>query len=277
MAHPALAQNFPITPRTALNRRTGGSGGRAAVASWRPTRRTNTRSSAATPCGPFRACSSRRPWRWPELWGMNMDEVAQSAPHLPGPACCTGQDRTGAPGSGSAPTAASPSTVRVSPRMRIEPLADGALPTLKPHLIEPFLTEAIIVDEDDPAAGAAHRGGSDSRVLITRGDRAYARGATPLKQQVAGRNRRLPRVSQCHAAEGPADPRHPRLRGAVPGQGFAGARRNDRGRRTARRRAWCRPPSTSSRPRKRCASATGCCPSRRASSRATCRMRPPAP
>src|SRR6218665_84283 len=39
------------------------------------------------------------------------------------------------------PAAADPDTVRVSPRTRSDSLADVALPTLNPDLVEPFLAE----------------------------------------------------------------------------------------------------------------------------------------
>ena len=46
----------------------------------------------------------------------------------------------------------------------------------RPHLIEPFLAEAVIVDELTLQQAPRIVAAPDSRVLITRGDRAYARG-----------------------------------------------------------------------------------------------------
>ena len=53
---------------------------------------------------------------------------------------------------------------------------DGALPTLKANLIEPFLAEPLIVDEGGLAAAPRIVAAQEGRVLLTRGDRAYARG-----------------------------------------------------------------------------------------------------
>lgn len=137
----------------------------------------------------------RTPWRWPELWGMNMDQVRN--PHLifPGQVLYLekvdglARLRMGQP-SGQAPT----ETVRVSPRTRISGLVDTSIPTLPPHLIEPFLNEAILVEdasilENAPRIVAA----TDDRVLLTRGDRAYARGmtGTPLVEQDTRDSHRL--------------------------------------------------------------------------------------
>jgi hypothetical protein len=78
-------------------------------------------------------------------------------------------------------------TVRVSPRVRVSAVGDGALPTLAPHLIEPFLAEPLIVDANTLLQAPRIVAAPEGRVLITRGDRAYARGLSPLKQRVAGR------------------------------------------------------------------------------------------
>jgi LysM repeat protein len=118
------------------------------------------------------------PWRWPELWGMNMHEV--NNPHRIYPGQVLVLEKTGdrarlrvQQAQGDVPT----ETIRVSPRVRIQSLADTSLPTLQPHLIEPFLAEPVILEggvlERAPRIVAA----PDNRVLITRGDRIYARGS----------------------------------------------------------------------------------------------------
>jgi hypothetical protein len=71
-----------------------------------------------------------------------------------------------------------PTPLRLSPRVRVQLMPQATLPALEPHRIEPFLVEPLIVDEaafqQAPRIVAAPEG----RVLITRGDRAYARGPT---------------------------------------------------------------------------------------------------
>ncbi|MDD2712262.1 MAG: LysM peptidoglycan-binding domain-containing protein [Simplicispira sp.] len=124
-----------------------------------------------------------RPWRWPELWGMNLSAIAN--PHLIYPGQTLYLDRqngfarlrTGAPGVLE--------TVRISPRIRSARLSDTALPTLKPHLIEPFLAEPLVVDAQTLQQAPRMVGTVDDRVLMTTGDRAYARGdaADPLRAE----------------------------------------------------------------------------------------------
>jgi hypothetical protein len=64
----------------------------------------------------------------------------------------------------------------VSPRTRYETLTDDALPTLKNHLIEAFLAEPVVMDESELKAAPRIVATQEGRVLLTRGDRAYARG-----------------------------------------------------------------------------------------------------
>jgi nucleoid-associated protein YgaU len=134
----------------------------------------------------------KSPWRWPELWGMNLGDIKNPHRIYPGQRLFLERKdgratlRTSASASESPPT----ETVRVSPRTRYEALESGALPAIKAHLIEPFLAEPIIVDEQGLQNAPRIVAAQDSRVLLTRGDRAYARGQTgtplldaPGKQQ----------------------------------------------------------------------------------------------
>ena len=117
----------------------------------------------------------KSPWRWPELWGMNMADIKN--PHLIYPGQVLYLDKTDGrarlstrAGSGSG------GTIKLSPRTRYESLAGMALPTLKPSLIEPVLTEPVVVDENTLANAPRIVAGNDNHVLLARGDRAYAIG-----------------------------------------------------------------------------------------------------
>jgi nucleoid-associated protein YgaU len=125
----------------------------------------------------------KSPWHWPELWGMNLADIKN--PHLiyPGQTLfldtSNGRARlrmgVGTGANGGADGSGLP-TVKLSPHTRIDGLPGSALVTLKNQLIEPFLTEPIVVDEQGLSAAPRIVAAQDSRVLLTRGDRAYARG-----------------------------------------------------------------------------------------------------
>jgi len=132
-------------------------------------------------------------WRWPELWGMNMEEVRNPHRIYPGQQLYLekkdGRARLRLQAGTGTGTGIPEGTIRLSPRTRSESLADQSLPTLQAHLIEPFLSEPVIVEEGVLERAPRIVAATDTRVLITRGDRVYARGATnaPFTESTPGR------------------------------------------------------------------------------------------
>lgn len=121
----------------------------------------------------------KAPWRWPELWGMNLQDIRNPHRIYPGQQLYLDKSsgrailRTRQAGNNDdAPT----DTVRISPRTRTSSLADAAIATLAPNAIEPFLAEALIVDAVAFAGAPRIVATQEGRVLLSRGDRAYARG-----------------------------------------------------------------------------------------------------
>lgn len=119
----------------------------------------------------------RQPWRWPELWGMNLSSIAN--PHLiyPGQVLYLVRSNGYARLSTTAPDGEA-GVVRLSPQTREKSLSEMALPTLPPHLVEPFLAEPLIVDADTLQRAPRIVATTDRRVLMASGDRAYVRGST---------------------------------------------------------------------------------------------------
>jgi hypothetical protein len=119
------------------------------------------------------------PWRWPELWGMNLDQIRN--PHLIYP----GQTLNLVVKDGrawlelqSAQGAQNLPVERLSPHTRLKALPDNALPTLNNALIEPFLSEPLIVEQGVLDAAPRIVAAQDDRVMLTKGDRAYARSSS---------------------------------------------------------------------------------------------------
>lgn len=121
----------------------------------------------------------KSPWRWPELWGMNMADIKN--PHLiyPGQTLyldkSNGRARLSSQRGGAG--AVGLETIKLSPRSRSSNLPDPSIPTLQNSLIEPFLTEPIIVEESTLQAAPRFVAAQEGRVFISEGDRAYARSA----------------------------------------------------------------------------------------------------
>ena len=122
----------------------------------------------------------KSPWRWPELWGMNLQQIKNPHRIYPGQVLVlersNGMATLRLDGTAASGQDADIASVRVSPKNRYEPQSDSALPTLRPSVIEPFLAEPIIIDAAEFASAARIVSAQEGRVLLTRGDRAYARG-----------------------------------------------------------------------------------------------------
>jgi hypothetical protein len=125
----------------------------------------------------------KKPWRWPELWGMNLEDIRN--PHLifpgqvlylekkDGRARLTTIDPlapSGREGAGNV------TTVRISPSVRVESAGRTALPTLKNSEIEALLVEPMLMDAMTLALAPRIVATQEGRVLLSRGDRAYALG-----------------------------------------------------------------------------------------------------
>jgi len=121
----------------------------------------------------------KHPWRWPELWGMNLEQIRN--PHLifPGQLLVLDQAdgrarmRLGTSGGdGLAPE----NTVRLSPRIRSELLDNGAIASIPLNLIGAFLNEAVVFDTNALANAPRIVATQEGRVLVSRGETAYVRG-----------------------------------------------------------------------------------------------------
>jgi len=118
------------------------------------------------------------PWRWPELWGMNLDQIRN--PHLiyPGQVLVLVKVDGRATLRVAQPTDSAPpsNTVKLSPRIRAELLDNGAISSIPLHLIGPFLNEAIVLERDELATAPRIVATQEGRVMVSRGETAYVRG-----------------------------------------------------------------------------------------------------
>ena len=184
---PAQAHNFPITPAQRSTAEQVAVGG-IPLSELAPNAPDTYTVKPGDTLWRISGLFLRSPWRWPELWGMNLEQVRNPHRIYPGQvlhlekADGLARLRMG-PGPSGMPGPSE--TVRVSPRTRFNTLPDVGIPTLPPHLIEPFLNEAIIVGEGELDGAPRIVAAPEDRVLLTQGDRAYVRGrnGTPLVER----------------------------------------------------------------------------------------------
>lgn len=120
----------------------------------------------------------KKPWRWPEIWKLNKDEIKD--PHWIYPGDVIVLDMT----SGSPQLRlvkaekmnADGSVVKLSPRVRVGPGEGQAIPMISPADIGPFLTEPLVVNDGALDNNPEIIGAEENHVTIGTGGRAYVKG-----------------------------------------------------------------------------------------------------
>jgi nucleoid-associated protein YgaU len=117
----------------------------------------------------------RSPWRWPELWGMNLEQIRN--PHLIYP----GQVLVLVKSEGRARlqlgrSIDGGSTQKLQPRARVSGIDRGPVGPIAMHLIQPFLDDAVVLERNELESAPRIVAGREGRVLLGRGDTAYVRG-----------------------------------------------------------------------------------------------------
>jgi len=158
------------------------------------------------------------PWRWPDLWGMNKEQIRN--PHLiyPGYVIILDRERgrlsiapdsTGAPVAPAAPgapvspgatagdagaatppstagaaAAIDPSRMKVGPRLRAESISREEIPSIPSSVIEPFLSRPLVVEPDGLDRAPMIVGTQADRVILAAGNTAYVRGMGDSKEEI---------------------------------------------------------------------------------------------
>jgi LysM domain-containing protein len=108
------------------------------------------------------------PWQWPRVWKMNRTEIKN--PHRIYPGDVVVLDTS----SGSPQfRLLRERTVTLEPGVREEALEKAAIPTISPNIIEPFLSQPLVVDVNALNDKATIIGGPDNRLVLSPGTKAY--------------------------------------------------------------------------------------------------------
>ena len=114
----------------------------------------------------------KEPWRWPEIWRLNKDQIRN--PHRIYPGDVVVLDKS----NGQWRLSVAPTT-RVSPTVRVQPLESEAIPTVPPGDIEPYLSYPLVTGPEGLFGAAEIVAGRDQRVIRGDGDTVYATGINP--------------------------------------------------------------------------------------------------
>lgn len=107
------------------------------------------------------------PWQWPKVWKMNRTEIKN--PHRIYPGDVVVLDTS----SGSPEFRLLRETVTLEPGVREEALEKAAIPTISPNIIEPFLSQPLVVDRDALEDKATIIGGPENRLVLSPGTKIY--------------------------------------------------------------------------------------------------------
>ncbi len=118
-----------------------------------------------------------KPWCWPQVWGMNKEEIAN--PHWIYPGQIIWFDREAGRlrlgnkvGDGSGGVG----DTSLSPQLRTEGLGKEAVQSIPSGVIEPFLSQPLIIEEDELKNAPRILATRGARVFLGKGDKAYVRG-----------------------------------------------------------------------------------------------------
>ena len=128
----------------------------------------------------------KEPWRWPQIWRLNKDQIRN--PHLIYPGEVVRLDRAvpslvieGLPAAPGVPAAiAAPPDVR--PRIRAERLAIEAIPTIPLKVIGPFLSQPLVIERGGLDGAPKIVATQEGRYNIGASSRAYVAGFGDTKE-----------------------------------------------------------------------------------------------
>jgi len=116
----------------------------------------------------------KQPWRWPEIWRMNREQIKNPHWIYPGDVVVLDQVDGNWRLSLNRPAGPRP-TARLSPSIRVENLEGEAIPTIPAGDLAPFLSKPIITTTPDGMPNAARIiAAHDNRVVRGEGDYVYA-------------------------------------------------------------------------------------------------------
>jgi len=117
----------------------------------------------------------KSPWRWPEIWQLNKEEIKN--PHWIYPGDVVILDRTnGTLRLGRTEKYQGRGFEKRSPQTRVEPGTNLAIPAISPADIGPFLSQPLVIEQNGLASAPRIVANEENRVVIGAGNRAYVEG-----------------------------------------------------------------------------------------------------
>lgn len=107
------------------------------------------------------------PWLWPKVWKMNRAQIKN--PHWIYPGDVVILDTS----SGNPELRLLRETITLQPGVRVEELEKQAIPTIAPNIIAPFLSQPLVIEEDQLAGAPTIVGAQENHVVLSPGVKIY--------------------------------------------------------------------------------------------------------
>jgi len=118
----------------------------------------------------------KEPWRWPEIWNMNREQIKN--PHLIYPGDIIYLDRSGSTPRlrvGKRVGSRTGGVVKLSPSVHSEAVSQN-IPSIPPHIIEPFISRPLVLDSKDQDSPIRIVATQEERMVIGSGDNGFVSG-----------------------------------------------------------------------------------------------------
>ena len=119
----------------------------------------------------------KEPWRWPEIWRMNQEQIRNPNRIFPGDVIVLDRDASGNP-----LLRVQRENGKLQPRIYSHKV-NLAIPPIPPNVIEPFISEPLVVEANALDSAARIVATQQDRVFLGNGDLAYVNDADPSTQQ----------------------------------------------------------------------------------------------
>ncbi len=122
----------------------------------------------------------KQPWRWPEVWRMNRDQIKNPHRIYPGQVIVLDRDAAGNPRLSILQSSPEDrGIIRLSPQIRAEAREGAAIPSIPPADIEPFMVRNRVVGAETFDDAPQIVKSVDARVTFATADSVYAVGIKP--------------------------------------------------------------------------------------------------
>lgn len=117
----------------------------------------------------------QEPWRWPEIWRLNKDQIRN--PHLIYPGDIVLLDYVD-----GQPRLRLGKPLKVEPKIYSEAIG-REIPSIPPNVIEPFISQPLVVGADEMENAPRIIAAQDDRVVLGNGDKAFVIGMTDFQEK----------------------------------------------------------------------------------------------